>query len=101
MYVISKLCKTHIILPSSCVILGEIARVGDDPLFMGGFADVYRGQLGVQKVAMKVLRMYGGTYGSEEVMKASYGCPKILRLLIFIRHSAKRLLYGDAYFIQM
>jgi hypothetical protein len=65
MYVLSRMCKRTSMLPNSCRIKEDIQHITSDPLFMGGFADVYRGQLGTRNVALKVLRVYGNRNGDE------------------------------------
>lgn len=44
-------------LPSSYTVSGEIARVGDRPIALGGFADVWEGTHGGRKVCVKWLRV--------------------------------------------
>lgn len=43
------------IFPSSDNVSG-ISKVGSEPVVSGGFADVYKGQVGGSLVALKVLR---------------------------------------------
>ena len=45
------------ILPSSYTVSGEITRVGDRPIALGGFADVWEGTHGDKKVCVKWLRV--------------------------------------------
>ncbi|EIN13116.1 kinase-like protein [Punctularia strigosozonata HHB-11173 SS5] len=70
MWLLSRLCKRCGLLPSSCCISEVLQRITRDPLFTGGFADVYRGQLGSRDVALKVLRVFGGSSGRNDVLKA-------------------------------
>ena len=51
------ICGHHMILPSSYTISGEIARVGNCPIALGGFADVWEGTYGGKKVCVKWLRV--------------------------------------------
>lgn len=51
------ICGHHMILPSSYTISGEIARVGNRPIALGGFADVWEGTYGGKKVCVKWLRV--------------------------------------------
>ncbi|KIY62613.1 kinase-like protein [Cylindrobasidium torrendii FP15055 ss-10] len=56
------LTKHHDIVPSS-FFCREVEKQGSYPIYGGGFADIYRGNLGSWKVAIKVLRFF--TTGSE------------------------------------
>ena len=51
------ICGYHMILPSSYTLSGEIARVGDRPVALGGFADVWEGTHSGKKVCVKWLRV--------------------------------------------
>lgn len=51
------ICGHHMILPSSYTISGEITRVGDRPIALGGFADVWEGTYDGKKVCAKWLRV--------------------------------------------
>lgn len=51
------ICGHHRILPSSYTVSGEIARVGDRPIALGGFADVWEGTHSGKKVCVKWLRV--------------------------------------------
>jgi hypothetical protein len=51
------ICGYHTTLPSSHLLFGDLARVGDDPIAWGGFADVYKGTLSDRNVCIKVLRI--------------------------------------------
>ncbi|KAF9777371.1 kinase-like domain-containing protein [Thelephora terrestris] len=51
------ICGHNAILPSSYAILGDLARVGDDPFDFGGFSDVWKGTHNGRKVCIKRLRL--------------------------------------------
>ena len=51
------ICGHNMTLPSSYTISGEIARVGDRPVALGGFADVWEGTRNGKKVCVKWLRV--------------------------------------------
>ena len=50
------ICGHHKILPSSYNVSGYLARVGDDAVASGGFADVWEGIHDGRKVCIKYLR---------------------------------------------
>jgi len=51
------LCGDNTTLPSSYTVSGDLARVGDEPVAFGGFADVWEGAHRGTKVCIKVLRV--------------------------------------------
>jgi len=51
------ICGARTALPSSHIISGDLARVGETPVAFGGFADVWEGNHGGRKVCIKVLRI--------------------------------------------
>jgi len=51
------LCGDNTTLPSSYTVFGDLARVGDEPVAFGGFADVWEGTHCGKKVCIKVLRV--------------------------------------------
>ena len=51
------ICGCHTTLPSSHVVSGDLAKLGDHPIAYGGFADVWGGTLGGRQVCVKVLRV--------------------------------------------
>ena len=51
------ICDHNATLPSSNVVLGELARVGDGPIALGAIADVWEGTHGSNKVSIKCLRV--------------------------------------------
>jgi len=51
------ICGYHATLPSSHIIRGDLARIGESPIANGGFADVWEGTHGGGRVCIKVLRV--------------------------------------------
>ena len=51
------ICGYHMVLPSSYTVSGEITRIGDRPVALGGFADVWKGTHGGKQVCVKLLRV--------------------------------------------
>jgi hypothetical protein len=54
--ILVRLCKNSALYPD-CLALKGIAVEGD-PAAGGGFGDVYKGRLGGQEIAIKVLRVF-------------------------------------------
>ena len=54
---LQSICGRHATLPSSYIISGEIARVGDSPIALGAIADVWEGTHESKKVSIKCLRV--------------------------------------------
>ena len=50
------ICSRHATLPSSYIVSGEIARVGDGSTALGTIADVWEGTHGSKRVSVKCLR---------------------------------------------
>jgi len=57
LYKLQAICGYHMALPSSYTVSGEITRVGDRPIALGGFADVWEGTHGDRKVCVKSFRV--------------------------------------------
>ena len=51
------ICGHHAILPSSYIVSGEIARVGDGPIALGAIADIWEGTYRHKRVSIKSLRI--------------------------------------------
>ena len=49
------ICGYHTTLPSSHVLSGDLARVGESPVAYGSFSDVWEVSLGDKRVCIKVL----------------------------------------------
>jgi hypothetical protein len=58
------ICGHHAVLPSSYTISGDLSRLGDDPVDLGGFSDVWKGSHNGSNVCIKSLRL------SEQVREA-------------------------------
>lgn len=52
------ICSNHSILPSSYTISGDLARVGDYPVAIGGFSEVWKGTYNGRKVCIKLPRIF-------------------------------------------
>jgi len=52
------ICGHHNVLPSSHIISDGLRKTSDNPVAYGGFADVWEGKLGDERVCIKVLRVY-------------------------------------------
>jgi len=66
------ICGHHATLPSSCIVSGGIARVGDSPITLGSIVDVWEGTLYGKKVTIEGLRVHGGNY--QAVKKVRIRC---------------------------
>jgi len=57
-------------------ISAQIKRLSENPIAAGGYCDVYLGErLGKEKVALKVVRLYGSTeVDKEKARKVSIEC---------------------------
>ena len=64
------ICSCHATLPSSHLVSGDLAKLGDHPIFAGGFADVWEGTLGGRRVGVKVLRVSMNEYDSIKKVRA-------------------------------
>jgi len=51
------ICSHRMTLPSSYTVSGEITRIGDRPVALGGFADVWKGTHSGKQVCVKLLRV--------------------------------------------
>ena len=49
--------------------VGNVERIGYNPIAGGGFADVWRGYHSDQEVALKVIRVYGQTESGEQILR--------------------------------
>ena len=49
--------------------VGNVERIGKDPIAGGGFADVWRGYHSDREVALKVIRVYGQTESGEQILR--------------------------------
>lgn len=56
MHKLQAICGHHSVLPSSCTLLGDLARVGDEPVASGGCSDVWQGIHNGNNVCVKSLR---------------------------------------------
>jgi hypothetical protein len=54
---LQKICGLRGILPSSHLLSDGLATTGHGPVAFGGFADIWEGTFGRNKVALKVLRI--------------------------------------------
>ena len=66
LHFLCKICSHHVLLPNSLTIPVAYDRT-EDPLYYGGFADVWKGTSHDREVAVKVLRLY--QCGDREQMK--------------------------------
>jgi hypothetical protein len=66
------ICGHHTAIPSSCVVSGQIARVGDGPITLGGIADVWEGTHHGKKVCIKYLRVSMKNYQTVKKVRARY-----------------------------
>lgn len=55
---LAKLCNACSVLPTSYNIPGDIELIRNHPHKSGGFADVWEGIYGDEKVAIKALKIY-------------------------------------------
>ena len=51
------ICGHRLTLPSSCIVSGEISRVGGGSIAVGAIADVWRGTYLTKKVSVKCLKI--------------------------------------------
>lgn len=63
------LVKKHRALPPS-FLLNNIAREGTNPVWGGGFADIWKGRIGSQPVCLKVLRIFMEHEDKEKLIHA-------------------------------
>ncbi len=59
-----------------CLVVTGVSRVGTNPVAGGGFADIWKGLLDGEVVALKVLRIYGGIENHAATYKV--GCHRNL-----------------------
>lgn len=52
------ICANHNVFPSSHIMREGLKKTGDNPVAFGGFADVWEGTYGGEKVCVKALRIY-------------------------------------------
>ena len=91
------ICSRHATLPSSYILSGQIARVGDGPIAFGVIADVWEGTYGNKKVTIKCLR--APLTDSKAIKKVRVLCntslSRLLKNTCWSRsHSSKRPLCG-------
>ena len=53
-----KVAKEAGVLPDQLTVRG-VVKISRNPVAVGGFADILRGRLGRERVALKVFRVYG------------------------------------------
>ena len=63
--ILQKVCGAQTILPRSCILSENISKEGDIAFASGGFADVWRGCCGGNRVRIKVFRAYTAENLSE------------------------------------
>jgi len=56
--ILRKVCGAQTILPRSCMLSENISKEGDIAFASGGFADVWRGRHGGNRVCIKAFRAY-------------------------------------------
>ncbi len=83
------------ILPEQLMVRG-VERLGDHAVAWGGFADIWKGTVKAELVALKVLRLYGQPEAQKAMISVCTSLPRIeMVCLIRSRHSAKRNWFGD------
>lgn len=50
------ICSHHAIPPSTCIVSGQLARIGSGPIALGAIADVWEGTYHGKKVSIACLR---------------------------------------------
>jgi len=65
-----KICGCHALLPKSLATPVSYDRM-KDPLFYGGFADVWKGVARGQEVAIRVLRLYESS-DKDQIRRVGY-----------------------------
>lgn len=73
------ICGHHTAIPSSCIVFGQIARVGDGPITLGGVADVWEGTHHDKKVFIKHLRVSMKNYQTLKKVRARYRIARLHR----------------------
>lgn len=68
-----QVCGYHNILPSSHIISAGLNITGEHAAAYGGFADVWEGMLGSEKVCVKVLRIYNAKTNDQKQALAVCG----------------------------
>ena len=66
------ICGHHTAIPSSCIVSGQIARVGDGPITLGGIADIWEGTCSGKRVFIKYLRVSVKNYQTIKRVRARY-----------------------------
>lgn len=61
-----QVCSQHNILPSSHTISDGLRTTSEHAVAYGGFADVWEGTLGSDKVCIKMLRIYNGNTNTQK-----------------------------------
>ena len=74
------ICSDNAILPSSYIVSGQIARVGNHPITLGGIADVWGGTYRDDEVSIRSLRVCMKDYQAIKKVRILCGAP-LSRLL--------------------
>ncbi len=93
--VLHRLVTKEGILPDQLLLHG-VEKLGEHAVAWGGFADIWKGTVNGELVALKVLRLYGQPEEQKALINVctSISCAESLGL-IRSRHSAKRHWCGD------
>ena len=67
------ICGHRSTLPSSCIISGQITRVGGSPIAVGPIADVWEGTYRTKKVSIRCLKIPPN--GDQTIKKVRVRCP--------------------------
>ena len=93
------ICSHHATLPSTYIVFDEIARMGDNPIALGGLADLWEGTHGSKKVSIKCLRVSTKNHRALKKVCAWYGVSSLCLLMNTCHgrcsHSSKRPLRGN------
>ena len=73
LYELQTICGHHKTLPSSCVVSGQITRVGSSPTAVGPIADVWEGICHAGKVSIRCLKIPPN--GDQALKKVRVRCP--------------------------
>ena len=98
LYKLQDICGHHEILPSSCIVSGQITRVGGSPIAVGPIADVWEGTYRTEKVSIRCLKIPPND--DQTLKKVRVRCPtSSLRPLkntcVCCSGSSKRLPCGE------
>jgi len=91
------ICGCYATLPSSCIVSGDIARVGDGPIVVGAITDVWEGTHGSKKVSIKCLRvpLTKDEIRGEVCILCGASLSRLLKNAYGPRSSSKRSFYGN------